>query len=69
MLFYVFICWVFFSKEEQSHYDSREEWCLWKEIDAIDFNIDTKKCFETKISACQKSTYVSIEECNKLNGL
>ena len=55
------------NKDKQSNYDPREEWCIWKEIEAVEFNIDTQECFETKISACQTPTFKSIEECKKLN--
>lgn len=56
-------------KNRDPHYDWREEWCRWKSISSVEFNIDEQKCFETQISACQKPTFTSIDECKKLNGV
>lgn len=53
--------------EKKSHYDNREETCNGKTITSIEYNIDEKKCFETKISACQNPSFKSIDECKKLN--
>ncbi|MGE4443923.1 MAG: hypothetical protein AB7E37_02950 [Candidatus Altimarinota bacterium] len=64
------ICIVFFfGNTKEENYDEREENCLGKQIDSVEFNIDTKECFQTQISACQKPTFSSVEECNTLNGL
>ncbi len=49
--------------------DNRDEQCIWKIIDSIEYNIDEKNCFETKISSCQKPTYKSINECEEKNWL
>jgi len=53
--------------EKNSHYDDREKFCNWKSIKSIEYNIDKKECFQTEISACQKPSFSSIEECKKLN--
>lgn len=49
--------------------DRREEGCRGKTIDSIEYDIDNKKCFPIKISACNKPTYKSEEECRKMNNL
>lgn len=48
-------------------YDGREEECIWKNISSVEFDITSQECFETEISACQKPSFTSIDECKKLN--
>lgn len=59
----------FIFSEKKTHYDKREETCNWKTIKSVEYNIDEKKCFEINISACQKPSFTSIKECEKLNGI
>lgn len=68
-LIWFVLLWIifYFIFSSNSNYDNREEKCIWKNIKSFEYNIDTKECFTTEISACQKSTFSSIEECKKLN--
>lgn len=51
----------------QPHKDTQDELCRGKNITSIEYNIDTKECFETQISACNTPSFSSIEECKKIN--